>query len=73
MVDEGATPAFGSSGGPAATFQQLKTVISSDIVNSTGGVFQFNLTGKANGVESKSIYSQQIHFLLIYTCICLIG
>lgn len=47
MVDEGAKPAFGSAGGPAATFQQLKTIINSDIVNSTGGVFQFNLTGNS--------------------------
>jgi hypothetical protein len=51
MAEEGATPAFGgsssSSGGPAATFQTLKTILNEDLVKSTGGVFQFNLSGKS--------------------------
>ena len=53
MAEEGATPAFGgsssSSGGPAATFQTLKTILNEDLVKSTGGVFQFNLSGADKG------------------------
>lgn len=50
MVEDGAKPAFGrsssSSGGPAATFATLKTMLNEDLVDSTKGVFQFNLSGK---------------------------
>ena len=51
MVEEGATPAFsggsktGASSGPAKTFQQIKSMLSEDLVKSIGGIFQFNLSG----------------------------
>ena len=51
MVEEGATPAFSggsktaSSSGPAKTFDQIKSLLSEDLVKSIGGVFQFNLSG----------------------------
>ncbi|XP_071126791.1 hydroxysteroid dehydrogenase-like protein 2 [Mytilus edulis] len=53
MVEDGAKPAFGrssaSSGGPAATFETLKTMLNEDLVDSTKGVFQFNLSGADQG------------------------
>lgn len=56
MVEEGATPAFSggsktaASSGPAKTFQQIKGLLSEDLVKSIGGVFQFNLSGADEGV-----------------------
>ncbi|ESP05632.1 hypothetical protein LOTGIDRAFT_205585 [Lottia gigantea] len=55
MVDQGAKPAFkpsasSSSGdGPAKTFQQVKSLLSEDLVKSINGTFQFNLSGDYPG------------------------
>ena len=54
MEQEGATPAFGGgskttgSSGPTKTFQQIKALMSEDLVKSIGGIFQFNLSGMWN-------------------------
>jgi len=58
MEQHGATPAFkppssssSASGGPVeTTFDVIKSVINEDVVKSTNGVYQFDLSGEHEGV-----------------------
>ena len=57
MEEQGGKPAFGGdskgsvTSGPAKTFQQIKALLSEELVKSIGGVFQFNLSGRCGIVQ----------------------